>query len=85
MSLKRVALDPEACELLKKAKRKGETFSDVVKRIARRPARLMEFAGVWKEMSQEQIEEIQAVLKRSRELDRERADRLIKRSAETDL
>ena len=47
MAAKTVALDTEAYRLLQERKRPNETFSDVVKRIARPRRALTDFIGIW--------------------------------------
>lgn len=61
VAAKTVALDAEAYELLVRAKRPGETFSEVVRRKLRPPSRISDLAGslsevpsgVWSEIEQE--------------------------------
>lgn len=64
MAAKTIALDEEAYALLRERKRSSETFSDVVKRVARPRRPLTDFVGVWAGDSAEV----------SREFDRARAD-----------
>ena len=47
MVARTVALDEEAYGLLRSRKRPEETFSDVVKRIARPRRPLTDFVGIW--------------------------------------
>ncbi len=79
MDIKTVALDREAYELLRKRKKQGESFSDVVKRLAapRRP--LTDFAGIWKDIPREEFHKIVEAIRKAREMDLERMDRLLKR------
>ncbi len=73
MSAKTIALDVEAYGLLSKAKRPGETFSDVVKRALgpRRP--LTDFAGAWTgEMSRPEVRLLRATIAAGRRADRAR-------------
>lgn len=48
MSTKTVSLDEKAYELLKKKKEKGESFSDVVKKLTNEKS-LLEIAGIWED------------------------------------
>jgi len=68
-----IALDREAHELLKERKGPGESFSDVVKRIARDRRSLSEYAGIWKGMSRSDFRKIERAVERGRQLDYERA------------
>ena len=79
METKTIALDREAYELLKKLKASGETFSDVVKRLAgtRRP--LAAYAGIWKAMSRTELKRIEQAVNRGREQDQQRAAALLKK------
>jgi predicted CopG family antitoxin len=80
MASKMVSLDTEAYGLLKGKKRPGESFSDVVKRVAapRRP--LSDFIGIWKDMPKDELEEVKEFIKEGRRLDVERQNRLVRRS-----
>ncbi len=78
MSQKTVALDTEAYDLLRRKKRDGETFSDVVKRLVRKPRSLLEFAGAWKDVPEEDLAQIRGFLRKGRELDRKRMARLLR-------
>ncbi|HEV2317732.1 MAG TPA: antitoxin VapB family protein [Thermoplasmata archaeon] len=61
MAGKTVALDTEAYALLRQRKRPGETFSEVVRRELRPPARILDLAGslrdvdakVWRDIARE--------------------------------
>jgi predicted CopG family antitoxin len=73
-----IALDRESYELLRAQKRPGESFSQVVKRLAgsRRP--LSSFVGAWKELPPGTLKQIQAERKRLRQLDERRFERLMR-------
>jgi predicted CopG family antitoxin len=76
MAAKTVALDAEAYALLAKAKRSGETFSDVVKRRLgpRRP--ITDFAGIWKDIPAAELATLERWRRESRKKDQERQERL---------
>jgi predicted CopG family antitoxin len=71
-STKTISLDEQAYNLLRKAKRPGESFSDVVKRIARPRPSLASFAGAWKDMPPETRKSIQRFRAEARRLDEEK-------------
>ncbi len=76
MGTKTIRLDDEAYERLASRKREGESFSDVVKRVAGERS-LLELAGI---LSDEEADELEAAIterreRRGRELD-EIADRM---------
>jgi predicted CopG family antitoxin len=50
MDTKTVALDQEAYALLRRAKQDGKSFSDVVKRLAGKGRKMMDFAGAWSDV-----------------------------------
>ena len=79
LEVKTIALDKEAYQLLLKRKGKDESFSDVVKRIARKGRPLSEFAGIWSKVPKEDLKRIEEAIQRGRELDRKRAADLMKR------
>lgn len=79
MDIKTVGLDREAYELLKAAKKEGESFSDVVKRLARKRRPLSDFAGRWKNVPKSQIRDFEAAVKAMRQAGLEQADRVLKR------
>lgn len=72
MATKTISLDEEAYERLKSHKREGESFSDVVKRIAGERS-WTEVAGI---LSEEEAEQLEGILEKGRERSRERRERL---------
>ena len=73
-----VALDREAYNLLRRQKRPGESFSQVVKRLADNRRPLASFAGAWRDLPEKTFRSIQAERRRLRDLDEQRFDRLMK-------
>ncbi|HKZ99183.1 MAG TPA: antitoxin VapB family protein [Thermoplasmata archaeon] len=82
MEVKTVALDPEAYDLLRRRKRKGESFSDVVKRIAKPRRPITDLAGLWSRMPENEFRKIANAIRRGRELDIERQKELLRRMAQ---
>lgn len=76
VAAKTIAVDPEAYAMLARAKRQGETFSDVVKRTLKPRRPLTDFAGAWKDMPPEELSRIQKAIADGRRLDLARQKRL---------
>lgn len=65
MGTKTISIMDDAYEILKKNKRKGESFSDVIRRTFPRK-NIMRFAGLWKNVDTEKMKkDIQELRKRS--------------------
>lgn len=75
-NMKTISLDDKAYRMLKGAKRPGESFSDVVRRIARRRPSLASFGGAWAEMPSETREVIRSFMAAARRLDAERGPKV---------
>lgn len=72
MATKTITIMEDAYRLMAMEKMPNESFSDLVRRkfIARRTFKkedLLQFAGAWKDMSDEQAEELKANIRRMRE------------------
>ncbi len=70
--MKTISLDEKAYQLLKRAKRPGESFSEVVRRIAKRRPPLVSFGGAWTEMPRETRDAIRGFMTAAKRLDVER-------------
>jgi predicted CopG family antitoxin len=79
MSAKTVALDPEAYDMLRRQRRSGETFSDAVKRLSGRRRSILDFAGIWKDVPDEDLERLRSFLAEGRRRDRARVERLFQK------
>ncbi|MGI0148465.1 MAG: antitoxin VapB family protein [Thermoplasmata archaeon] len=81
MSVKTVTLSEDAYKALAALKREGESFSDVVRRLALGNRSLLEFAGDWKGVPAEKMEAYLAFLQTSDELSRTRLKRVARRGS----
>lgn len=77
MSAKTVALDPESYDMLRRQRRAGETFSDAVRRLNGRRRSILDFAGIWKDIPEEDYAKIRAFLAEGRQRDRERTKKFL--------
>jgi predicted CopG family antitoxin len=75
MGTKTIRLDDEAYERLASRKHEGESFSDVVKRVAGERS-LLELAGI---LSNEEAETMRETIAARRARSRERSDRIAER------
>jgi predicted CopG family antitoxin len=57
MTSKTISVSEDAYELLKKMKLKGESFTETIKRLAKR-RRLTDCAGLWSDVSEAEMEAI---------------------------
>lgn len=78
MAAKTIAVDEEAYALLHAQKKPGESFSEVVKRLAGKRRPLTDFVGIWKDMPEADFRQIDAYIRQGREMDRRRMARLPK-------
>lgn len=65
MGTKTISLSDDAYRILGAAKRPGESFSDVVRRVFKRKP-ISSFAGAWEGLEKEKIKEIRELIKKER-------------------
>ena len=78
MGTKTITLMDDAYNLLKALKAPNESFSDEIRRLAQTKGSIMEFAGAWSDLSEEDAEKIKMRISERRR-DRTRLDELHKR------
>ncbi len=81
MAVKTITVSEDAYAALAALKRKGESFSDVIRRLARGSRSLLDFAGDWKDVPADRMHEYLAFLEASDELSRDRFKRVARRSS----
>ena len=59
MATKNISIMSDVYELLVRKKEKNESFSDVIRRTVSKKKDIMEFAGVWKNIADKEIEEME--------------------------
>lgn len=60
---KNIAIADDVYEILAKEKREGESFSDVIRRLGKRRRSLLEFAGAWADIPDDEFREMEAAWK----------------------
>jgi len=58
MATKTIAIMDDAYQLLAQRKHKNESFSDVIRKLAGKKTDIMKFAGVWKDISETDAEDM---------------------------
>ncbi len=58
MRAKTISIMNDAYNILKNKKRKNESFSGVIRRLAGSKKDIMEFAGIWKNIAEEDTEKM---------------------------
>ncbi len=79
MPVKTVTLSEDAYAALAALKREGESFSEVVRRLARTGRSLLEFAGAWKDFPSEKMDRYLAFLEAGDRLSRAKLARELRR------
>lgn len=81
MPVKTVTLSEDAYAALAALKKSGESFSEVVRRLAQRSRPLGDFAGDWKNVPKAKMRRYLAFLEASDELSKAKIARSAKRSS----
>ncbi len=70
MGTKTISIMDDVYELLKASKAPEESFSDQIRRLAKTKGSILEFAGAWSDMSEEEISAIKAKIEQGRKANR---------------
>jgi len=60
---KTIAIANDVYEMLSREKMRDESFSEVIRRLARSKGSLMDFYGAWGDLSEEEFREIEEAIK----------------------
>ncbi|MDI6654563.1 MAG: antitoxin VapB family protein [Candidatus Hydrothermarchaeota archaeon] len=66
MASKTISVTEDVYRLLSRMKLKSESFSEMLVRLAKKKGSLSECAGLWRDMSEEEIEELKEGIKEMR-------------------
>jgi predicted CopG family antitoxin len=67
MATKTLTIMDDVYDLLVRNKRVGESFSDVLRRVLSKKKSILEFAGAWADIDDEEAEEMKKNIKKLRE------------------
>ena len=76
MTTKTLTIMEDAYEMLARAKRGDESFSDVIRRLTKKGS-IMEFAGAWSDLTNEEVKRMYSAIEDSRARSRERHKRIM--------
>ena len=76
MAVKTITVTEDAYAALAALKKKGDSFSDVIRRITKGNRSLLEFAGDWKDVPKAKLREIEEWLRKSDELSKAKLERI---------
>lgn len=78
--MKTVTLTVEAYDALSAVRKEGESFSEVVKRLAGPPFRLSSFAGAWAKLPASKLDSIKSDLRKMDTLSKTKLERLSRKA-----
>ncbi|MEK6808997.1 MAG: antitoxin VapB family protein [Nanoarchaeota archaeon] len=70
MGTKTISIMDDVYELLVRNKRESESFSDELRRLLNNGGSILECAGLWSDLTDEQLKQMEDALKRSKEYTR---------------
>ncbi len=66
MGTKTISIMDDAYELLKRNKSEDESFSDVIRAMAKRKGSILDCAGLWSDIGDKEAEEMVKAIKKTR-------------------
>ena len=82
MAVKTITVSEDAYVALAALKKRGESFSDVIRRITKGNRSLLEFAGDWRDVPEATFREIEEFWAKGDELSKAKLRRLVRRGSE---
>jgi len=70
MGTKNISIMDDVYELLVRHKRKDESFSDVLRKELSKKGKISECAGLWSDLTEKQVKQMENAIKKSREYTR---------------
>ena len=70
MGTKTISIMEDVYELLNRNKKKDESFSEELRRLLAKKGSILDCAGLWSDLSDEQVKQMENVIKKSREYTR---------------
>ena len=70
MGTKTISIMDDAYELLARQKKPNESFSEEIRRLVPKKGNIMECAGLWADISDEQAKQMEEAIKKSRQYTR---------------
>lgn len=62
MGTKTISIMNDVYKLLIARKRANESFSEIIRRTLKKKSNIMDFAGAWKDMSEEEAEKMKKII-----------------------
>jgi len=70
MGTKTISIMDDAYEILARQKKPNESFSEEIRRLVPKKGNIMECAGLWADISDEQAKQMEEAIKKSRQYTR---------------
>lgn len=70
MGTKNISIMEDVYELLVRSKKKDQSFSDVIRKEFSKKGKISECAGLWSDLTDKQVKQMENAIKKSREYTR---------------